>query len=98
MSRPGDIPTINSGAPPERQFSSGPPDDPQARAIGMYESVPHPALGEIETLAAPFVMHGSDVRVRGRAPELGEHTDDVLADLGVGADELAALREAGVIA
>ena len=32
MARPGDIPTINSGAPPERQFSSGPPDDARARA------------------------------------------------------------------
>jgi WD40 repeat protein/serine/threonine protein kinase len=32
MARPGDIPTINSGVPPERQFSSGPPDDARARA------------------------------------------------------------------
>jgi crotonobetainyl-CoA:carnitine CoA-transferase CaiB-like acyl-CoA transferase len=73
-------------------------DDPQARAIGMYETVAHPGLGEIETLAAPFVMHGSDVQVRGRAPELGEHTDEVLSAFGVAEDELRSLREAGVIA
>ncbi|HYD10007.1 MAG TPA: CoA transferase, partial [Acidimicrobiales bacterium] len=36
-------------------------DDPQARASGMYTSVSHPALGSVETLAAPFVMRGSDV-------------------------------------
>ena len=73
-------------------------DDAQARAIGMYTSVDHPALGSIETLSAPFVMHGSDVRVRGRAPELGEHTDEVLAAFGVDTDEISSLRTAGVIA
>jgi len=72
-------------------------DDPQARAIGMYTTIDHPALGAIETLAAPFVMHGSDVQVRGRAPEVGEHTDAVLARFGVDDSAVAALREAGVI-
>jgi crotonobetainyl-CoA:carnitine CoA-transferase CaiB-like acyl-CoA transferase len=37
-------------------------------------------------------------RVRGFAPTLGQHTDEVLAEIGLDASELAALRAAGAIA
>ena len=73
-------------------------DDPQARAIGMFTDVEHPSLGSFETLAAPFTMSRSEVAVRGRAPELGEHTDEVLDRFGVDAAAAAALRDAGVVA
>jgi crotonobetainyl-CoA:carnitine CoA-transferase CaiB-like acyl-CoA transferase len=72
--------------------------DPQARAIGMFVEVEHPGLGSFETLAAPFTMERSEVVVRGRAPQVGEHTDEVLADWGIAAERAAALRARGVIA
>ncbi|HET9689999.1 MAG TPA: CoA transferase, partial [Acidimicrobiales bacterium] len=72
--------------------------DPQARAIGMFVEVDHPAIGTFETLAAPFTMGRSEVAVRGRAPEVGEHTVEVLADWGIEADRVASLRASGVIA
>lgn len=68
-------------------------DDVQARATGMFVEVDHPA-GAFETLAAPFTMSVSDVRVRGRGPEIGEHTDEILAELGIDA---RGLRETGVV-
>jgi crotonobetainyl-CoA:carnitine CoA-transferase CaiB-like acyl-CoA transferase len=71
--------------------------DPQARAIGMWSEVDHPALGTIETLSAPFTMSRSDVAVRGRAPEIGEHTDEVLASFGIDDATIASLRADGVI-
>jgi crotonobetainyl-CoA:carnitine CoA-transferase CaiB-like acyl-CoA transferase len=73
-------------------------DDPQARATGMFTPVEHPVIGTFETLAAPFTLSGSEVAVRGRAPEVGEHTAEVLAGAGVDEERLAALARDGVIA
>ena len=40
---------------------------------------------------------GADVALRGPAPELGQHTDEVLTELGLSADELSALAADEVI-
>ena len=73
--------------------------DPAARHMGMFSSVDHEELpgGSFEMLAAPFAMSGSEVRVRGRAPAIGEHTDEVLAQFGVSDDRVATLRAEGVL-
>jgi crotonobetainyl-CoA:carnitine CoA-transferase CaiB-like acyl-CoA transferase len=71
--------------------------DPQARAMGMFSEVDHPRVGTFETLAAPFSMSSSDVAVRGPAPDVGQHTDQVLSELGISPERIAALAEAGVI-
>ncbi|MDQ1397339.1 MAG: hypothetical protein QOG64_2598 [Acidimicrobiaceae bacterium] len=71
--------------------------DPQARAMGMFAEIDHPAIGRFETLAAPFSMSSSEVSVRGPAPEIGQHTAEVLTELGVDAATVAALSEAGVV-
>ena len=73
-------------------------DDPQARANGMFAQVEHPELGTFETLAAPFTMSRAEVAVRGPAPALGQHTDEVLGRFGIAADRIEALHESGVIA
>ncbi|MEA3018539.1 MAG: hypothetical protein QOI47_63 [Actinomycetota bacterium] len=70
--------------------------DPQARAIGMFVEVDHPS-GTFETLAAPFTLSDSDVRVRGRAPEVGEHSREVLSAFGVDAARVDALVDDGVV-
>ena len=71
-------------------------DDPQARAMGMFAEIDHPAA-TFETLTSPFSLSASPPSVRGRAPEIGEHTSDVLTELGIHADRIAELREAGVL-
>ncbi len=73
-------------------------EDPQARAIGMFAEVEHPQAGTFETLAAPFGMSRSEVAVRGPAPALGQHTDEVLARFGLSGTRIAELRRAGVVA
>jgi formyl-CoA transferase len=40
---------------------------------------------------------GADIRVRGPAPEVGQHTEEVLLDFGMDWDEIARLRESGVL-
>jgi crotonobetainyl-CoA:carnitine CoA-transferase CaiB-like acyl-CoA transferase len=72
-------------------------DDPQARAIGMYTTIEHPTAGTFETLSAPFSLSASEVAVRGRAPDCGEHTTDVLRELGFDAADVDELEKAGVI-
>jgi crotonobetainyl-CoA:carnitine CoA-transferase CaiB-like acyl-CoA transferase len=64
----------------------------------MFAEVEHPGLGTFETLAAPFTMSRSEVAVRGPAPTIGQHTDEILGRLGIAADRVEALRESGVIA
>ncbi len=62
----------------------------------MIVSEEHPVIGHLETLGNPLSVPGSDFAVRS-APSLGEHTDEVLADIGCTAAELDELRSAGVI-
>jgi crotonobetainyl-CoA:carnitine CoA-transferase CaiB-like acyl-CoA transferase len=60
--------------------------------------ITHPTAGELELVAPPFMLESAPVREASAPPLLGEHTREVLAELGVGADELAALEADGVVA
>jgi len=74
------------------------PDDPQIRAMGMIVEQEHPVAGRIRTLATPVRFEKTPVGIREPAPALGEHTDVVLREAGVPADEIARLRAAKVVA
>ena len=71
-------------------------DDPQAVANGMVTDVDY-AAGTL-SLVSPPVMFDSEPARATRAPEFGEHTDEVLASAGYPADAIAKLRESGVVA
>lgn len=71
-------------------------DDRQARATGMFVELEHPEAGPFETVAAPFHFDRSEVTARGPAPSVGQHTDDVLRDLGIDEARIDALRTSGV--
>lgn len=72
-------------------------DDPQARAIGMFTEVEDPEAGTFETLAAPFTLSASEVAVRGPSPGIGQHTTEVLTELGIDAERIGVLAAAGVL-
>jgi crotonobetainyl-CoA:carnitine CoA-transferase CaiB-like acyl-CoA transferase len=73
-------------------------DDPQAAAMGLFQPVLDEANGlDFRTVGVPFRMHGADIAVRGPAPGLGQHTQQVLAEAGFDADEIAALESDGVL-
>lgn len=72
--------------------------DPHFRARGMLAEVEHPGSATPVTIAGvPVRLARTPGQVRHRAPRLGEHTDDVLAEAGLGPDEIRALHARGVV-
>jgi crotonobetainyl-CoA:carnitine CoA-transferase CaiB-like acyl-CoA transferase len=71
--------------------------DEQLLARGMVERHPHPDVGEIVFHGNPLRFAGAEPRRLPLAPALGEHNAEVYAELGLGPDDLALLREQGVI-
>ena len=71
-------------------------DDPQVRDMGWIAKT-ESSFGPIETLNVPFKVHGASMGIRGPAPELGQDTLEILADLGIEGDELDRLATDGAI-
>jgi crotonobetainyl-CoA:carnitine CoA-transferase CaiB-like acyl-CoA transferase len=71
--------------------------DPQTAARQMIERVVHPRLGEIPVVGTPVKFSRMRAGVRRSAPLLGEHTDEILAEHGYTAADVAALRAKKVV-
>jgi crotonobetainyl-CoA:carnitine CoA-transferase CaiB-like acyl-CoA transferase len=72
--------------------------DPQVNARHLLEEVEYPGGTAPVPIAAPPVrLNETPAEVRCRAPQLGEHTDEVLGELGFAAREIIAFRNQGVI-
>ncbi len=71
--------------------------DPQIAANGLVHRIDDPVRGPITTLGPPVRMSSTPTVHERVAPMLGEHTEEVLSEAGLSADEIAALRAANVI-
>jgi len=70
--------------------------DPVMAAAGAWVEVPTPD-GMVTMVASPVDFHGTPWRPRAGAPEVGQHTEAVLLELGYDWDGIVALKEQGVI-
>jgi crotonobetainyl-CoA:carnitine CoA-transferase CaiB-like acyl-CoA transferase len=71
--------------------------DPQFRARGLFQEVRHPRLGPVPQVACPVKLSDAPGRMAAPPPELGQHTDELLRELGYDADAIAALRRDGAL-
>jgi len=72
-------------------------EDEQVRHLGLTATVTHPALGELEVQRHPVTLSRTPASVRSAAPDLGAHTDEVLAELGYAPADIEQLRADAVI-
>ena len=68
-------------------------NDPQLLARGMIVELMHPAAGPVRSLGNPVHLADTPVGYRLPPPMLGQHTGEVLAELGYAADEIGRLRK-----
>jgi len=73
-------------------------EDAQVRHMGMVRDVDQPGLGSVRMLGFPFAVGGARPAVRRPAPRLGEHTREVLEELGISASDIDHLESLGAIA
>ena len=72
-------------------------DDPQVLARGMLLDMQYPGTGNMKLAGLPFKASGMETPQPVRAPLLGEHTEEILAELGYGKTAIDSLEHKGVI-
>ena len=71
--------------------------DPQVLAQEMVLDIEHPGHGTVRMTGFPVKMEATPCQLRRPAPELGQHTDEVLGEIGLSAARIAELRAAGTV-
>jgi crotonobetainyl-CoA:carnitine CoA-transferase CaiB-like acyl-CoA transferase len=70
-------------------------DDPQTRHHGMLVEFEHPVAGHVRTTGSPMRLEGDQARAASLPPTLGQHTRDLLAEMGVDAATIETMIEEG---
>jgi formyl-CoA transferase len=71
--------------------------DPQFQALGSLVRVPDPELGSVLMQNVIFRLSETPGRIASAGPALGQHTEEVLAEIGIDADQVAELRRQGAV-
>jgi len=72
-------------------------NDPHALAMGLFVEADHPVVGRTRLPRHPAQFEQTPATLTGASPSLGEHTDEILTELGLG-DRIAGLRADGIVA
>ncbi|MBP1715516.1 MAG: CoA transferase, partial [Deltaproteobacteria bacterium] len=71
--------------------------DPHVRSRQMVVETTHPKAGRVRQIGVPIKFSDTPGEIRMPAPEIGEHTGEILRQLGYTPEEMDRLRKAGVI-
>ncbi|WP_342643728.1 CaiB/BaiF CoA transferase family protein [Rhodoligotrophos ferricapiens] len=63
------------------------PDDPHVREVGLFSTGEHPSEGPYKVIRQPVRFSAAPFAVRRHAPRLGEHTSEVLAEIGLAGEQ-----------
>jgi crotonobetainyl-CoA:carnitine CoA-transferase CaiB-like acyl-CoA transferase len=72
-------------------------EDPHVQHLGLAVEIKSPTLGEIQIQNVPVTLSRTPAQVKTAAPEMGEHTDEVLREAGYSAEEIARFRKDEVV-
>jgi crotonobetainyl-CoA:carnitine CoA-transferase CaiB-like acyl-CoA transferase len=72
-------------------------NDPHLNARGFFAEAPHAKLGKVKQIGSPMRLSETPARIDRAGPLLGEHTAEVLAQIGYSSEEIGALAQAGVV-
>ena len=73
-------------------------EDPHIAAKGLFQPVEYPGLDKpAPVMRTPVELSETPGEIRSRAPTLGEHTGQIMEELGYSADEIAAFRENRIV-
>jgi crotonobetainyl-CoA:carnitine CoA-transferase CaiB-like acyl-CoA transferase len=72
-------------------------DGEQVTARGLLLEIDHPKAGRGRFVGSPIHLDGASRSARRAPPAIGEHTDEVLGELGLGPDDIGRLRELRVV-
>jgi formyl-CoA transferase len=70
-------------------------NDAQMEAIGVFADLEHPTAGTVRTITNPLDIEGEDKSIRMPPPDHGQHTVEVLEDLGYGKNDIDAMLKTG---
>jgi len=71
--------------------------DEQVKHLGIAQDVPTDDDRAIKLVGQPFTLSRTPSKMAARPPEVGEQTEELLAEFGFSADEIAALRQGKVV-
>lgn len=72
-------------------------DDPQVKHVGMAVPVKHPSRGDIRVVGEPVTLSRTPAEIVASIAEMGEHTEEILAEIGIGGEDVGRLRADKVI-
>ena len=72
-------------------------DDPHIQARNMEVETEHATAGRVRNIGIPVKLSETPASIRTAAPALGQHTDEILAELGYGDAEISRLRDSGAL-
>ena len=73
------------------------PADAHAQELGLFPEIEHPQLGTYSSVNIPMRFSRASVGPKGPAPQIGEHSAEVLSDFGIDEGRIADLQKTGIV-